>query len=104
RRPSVGTTASSSTATSARCAITDWNRARRSITGLLRRRRKFARIEHAVAVAVLLVERGGDARAIAFARHRPALAAGQLVGGQHAVAVAVHGVEGIAHPVLVLGQ
>src|SRR3546814_300613 len=30
--------------------------------------------------------------------------AGQLVGGQRAVAVAVHSVEGVAHPVLVFDQ
>src|SRR3546814_14235081 len=53
---------------------------------------------------VLLVGRGGDAGAVAFARHRLALAAGQFVGSQRAVAVAVHSVEGVAHPVLVFDQ
>src|SRR5690606_19896085 len=71
---------------------------------LLRRCRQLAGAERAVAVDVLLVERGGDAGAVAFARHRLALAAGQFVGRERTVAVAVHRVEGVAHPVLVLDQ
>src|SRR5690606_23429190 len=71
---------------------------------LLRRRRQLARAERAIAVDVLLVERRRDAGAVALACHRLALAAGQFVGGERAVAVAVHRVEGVAHPVLVLGQ
>src|SRR5690606_35679427 len=93
RRPSVGTAASSSAATSARRAMAASKGARRIMAGLPRRRRQFAGVERAVAVDVLLVERGGDARAVALARHWPALAAGQFVGRQRAVAVAVHAVE-----------
>src|SRR5690606_37828420 len=37
-------------------------------SGLLRRRRQLAGVERAVAVDVLLVECGGDARTVAFAR------------------------------------
>src|SRR5690606_30037606 len=72
--------------------------------GSARRRRQLARVEESVAVHVLPGEALGQARKMLRARQRPALAAGLLLGRQHAVAVAVHAVEGIAHPGLVLGQ
>ena len=69
-----------------------------------RRRGQLAGVEHAIAVAVLAAEGGGEACAMLAAGNGLAAAAGQLGGDQHAVAVAIHGVEGVAEPVLVFGQ
>src|SRR5690606_8397302 len=76
----------------------------RGATGSAWWRRQFARVEEAVAIRVLAAEALGQARAVRFAGHGGAPAAGQLLGGEHAVAVAVHAVEGIAHPGHVLVQ
>src|SRR5690606_11766943 len=68
-----------------------------------RRRGELARVEESVAIHVLLAEPLGKTREMLPARQRRALAAGLLIRRQHAIAIAVHAIEGIAHPGLVFG-
>src|SRR5690606_24489927 len=67
-------------------------------------RGQLARVEVAVAVGVLADEPLGQAAAVFLEADRLALADGLLLRGEDAVAIAVHALEGIAHPghVLVL--
>src|SRR5690606_25966867 len=57
---------------------------------LPRRRGELDGVEVAVAVAVLAVEPGRQARAMHFQGNRFALAAGQFAGREDTVAVAIH--------------
>src|SRR5690606_7961437 len=67
-------------------------------------RGEFARVEESVAIHVLLAKPLGKTREMLPARQRRALAPGLLIRRQHAIAIAVHAVEGIAHPGLVFGK
>ncbi|KAG1606801.1 hypothetical protein G6F45_013904 [Rhizopus arrhizus] len=68
-----------------------------------RRRGQLARIQEPVAVGILRVEALHDHLPLLLAGDRPALATGQLIGAQHAIAIAVHANEGVQHPLHVLG-
>ncbi|KAG0750652.1 hypothetical protein G6F24_015076 [Rhizopus arrhizus] len=68
-----------------------------------RRRGQLARIQAPVAVGSLRVEALHDHLPLLRAGDRPALATGQLIGAQHAIAIAVHAIEGVQHPLHVLG-
>src|SRR5690606_2285870 len=71
---------------------------------LPRRRGQFPGVEPAVAVGILLAETFREAREVDRTRQRRTLAAGLFMRRQDAIAVAVHAVEGVAHPGLVLAE
>ncbi len=71
---------------------------------LPRRRRQFLFTQKPVAVHVLAAEALGQLGQVRFAGDRLAAPARQLIRRQGAIAVAIHALEGVAHPGLVFGQ